>query len=350
MRNIFCYDGGVRSFLKIIIAAFLLGSMFPTPATNGMTDEEKKALFLKAREEMQTVETPTPTPSSENTPKPKPATHRKPSPSPTPHPRLTPRHEGTPRPTEPLITVPLETPRPNPTPTRPLITVPLNTPAPAPTRAPTSIVIQPSNHPESRPVVIITKPEFQREPMPPPPPEPHGWWPWSRPTNYHYLTRSVIDAIRNAPVSRGRWRYIVVHNSGTRQGNAAIFDYYHRHTRGMPNGLAYHFVIGNGTSSGDGQIEIGGRWTKQLDGGHVHSDYLNSIALGICLVGDFNRDQPTKAQIEALQELINYLRIRVGKYDNHVAIVKAHKEINPVPTDCPGDLFPYDWMHRTFDF
>ena len=32
---------------------------------------------------------------------------------------------------------------------------------------------------------------------------------------------------------------------------------------------------------------------------HVHSDYLNNISLGICLVGDFNRDQPTRAQLDA---------------------------------------------------
>ncbi|HWB58691.1 MAG TPA: peptidoglycan recognition family protein, partial [Chthoniobacteraceae bacterium] len=111
-----------------------------------------------------------------------------------------------------------------------------------------------------------------------------------------------------------------------------------------------HFVIGNGSSSGDGEIEIGNRWTRQLDGGHVHSDYLNSIALGICLVGDFNRDKPTKAQLAALDELIRYLRIRVGKYDDRVAIVIAHKHINPVPTDCPGALFPYDWLYNTFGY
>jgi hypothetical protein len=31
--------------------------------------------------------------------------------------------------------------------------------------------------------------------------------------------------------------------------------------------------------------------------------------------------------------------------------VKAHREINPArwPTDCPGDHFPYRWMHSRFD-
>ena len=148
-----------------------------------------------------------------------------------------------------------------------------------------------------------------------------------------------------------RWRYIVVHNSGTRQGNARAFDYYHLHVRHMPNGLAYHFVIGNGSSSGDGEIEIGNRWHRQINGGHVHSDYLNNIALGICLVGDFNHDTPTPRQLAALDELIRYLRQRVGKIDREWAIVKAHREINPPrwPTDCPGEHFPYSWLHKQFD-
>src|SRR5438132_8907000 len=94
------------------------------------------------------------------------------------------------------------------------------------------------------------------EPPPSPPPR-RGFWPWSRSreSSYRYLTRSVIEAIRRAPVKRRRWQFIVVHNSGTRQGNARVFDYYHRHVRRMQNGLAYHFVIGNGTSTGNGQIE-----------------------------------------------------------------------------------------------
>ena len=192
------------------------------------------------------------------------------------------------------------------------------------------------------------------EPPPPPPPTHHHWWQvfgGEEQPEYHYLSKAVRDAIDRAPVARRRWRFIVVHNSGTRQGNAKIFDYYHRYVRKMPNGLAYHFVIGNGTSSGNGQIEIGNRWTKQLQGGHVHSDYLNNIALGICLVGDFNRDLPTKEQLGALDELIRYLRIRVGKIDRVPAIVKAHREINPPqwPTDCPGDKFPYHWLHERFD-
>ena len=165
---------------------------------------------------------------------------------------------------------------------------------------------------------------------------------------YRYLTPSVRKAIDNAKVQRGRWKYIIVHNSGTRQGNARIFENYHRKVRKMQNGLAYHFVIGNGNSSGNGQIEIGSRWTRQINGGHVASDYLNDISLGICLVGDLNRDLPTKDQLGALDELCSYLRDRVGKVKGRPAIVKGHKEINPKPTDCPGDRFPLGWLRKRF--
>jgi N-acetylmuramoyl-L-alanine amidase len=175
---------------------------------------------------------------------------------------------------------------------------------------------------------------------------------WSRifgsPKSYRYLTGSVRSAIDRAPVKRGRWKYIVVHNSGTREGNARVFDIYHRRVRHMVNGLAYHFVIGDGHGSGDGQVEIGDRWKRQINGGHVASDYLNDIALGICLVGDFNRDQPTPSQVGALEELVSYLRDRVGKSQGRRAIVHAHKEINPRPTDCPGGRFPYGWLHAKF--
>ncbi len=190
------------------------------------------------------------------------------------------------------------------------------------------------------------------EPPPPPPPRrsflARLFGARESTANYRYLTRSVVEALRRAPVQRGRWKFIIVHNSGTRQGNARAFDYYHRHVRRMQNGLAYHFVIGNGTSSGNGQIEIGDRWRRQINGGHVHSDYLNNISLGICLVGDFNRDQPTRAQLDSCDELIRYLRQRCGRADGREIPVRPHREMNPpqYATDCPGDVFPYAWFRR----
>jgi N-acetylmuramoyl-L-alanine amidase-like protein len=253
-----------------------------------------------------------------------------------------PRPEKTQRPVSAETSVASESPTP---PAPRAVAVP--TPAPCPTPK-----IPRASAAEERAQVVIAKSGFEEEqgfePTPSPPPRRFLFWPWSRPTSYRYLTRSVIEAIRRAPVKRRRWQFIVVHNSGTRQGNARAFDYYHRHVRRMQNGLAYHFVIGNGTSTGNGQIEVGDRWRRQINGGHVHSDYLNNISLGICLVGDFNRDQPTRAQLESCEELIRYLRERCGKTDRGEIPVRPHREMNPPrwPTDCPGDVFPYSWFRR----
>jgi hypothetical protein len=246
----------------------------------------------------------------------------------TPGPQVEETHtasETTPPPPR-AIAVPTPTPSPQPKPARS-----------APAGGQAQVVIEKSGIEEDQGF----------EPPPSPPPR-RGFWPWSRSVSSRYLTSSVVDAIRRAPVKRRRWQFIVVHNSGTRQGNARVFDYYHKHVRRMQNGLAYHFVIGNGTSTGDGQIEVGDRWRRQINGGHVHSDYLNNISLGICLVGDFNRDQPTRAQLDACEELIRYLRQRCGGTGRGAIPVKPHREINPPrwPTDCPGDDFPYSWFRR----
>ena len=325
----------------VLLAAAMVLLLAAVPALRALTDEELKQEFLEARSGM--GDTPSPVPS----PSPSPHHRRHAQEEATPHHRHTAQSEETPTTSEERTThTPAERPIRTPEPYETQTPIPRAEPAPTPPPNPTGVQVD------------IEKEGLEEQgglvPPPPPPPEHRHWWQFfggEEEPQYQFLTKAIRDAIDRAPVARHRWRFIVVHNSGTRQGNARIFDYYHRYVRKMPNGLAYHFVIGNGTSSGNGQIEIGNRWTKQLQGGHVHSDYLNNIALGICLVGDFNRDLPTKEQLEALDELIRYLRVRVGKIDRKPAIVKAHKEINPPqwPTDCPGDRFPYHWLHERFD-
>jgi hypothetical protein len=323
-------------------------------------------------EETETSAAPSPKPKKSPSPvaEAKAATH-KPSPlsktkrrhTPTPKPKTAKKKSGT-RETSAKSKAARkeeETPKPRKTPS-PRVEergAPLESASPSPRAiaAPTSVPPPQPKIPRAVPAgdraqVVIEKSGVEEdqgfEPPPSPPPRRFGFWPWSRPVSYRYLTSSVIEAIRRAPVKRRRWQFIVVHNSGTRQGNARVFDYYHRRVRRMQNGLAYHFVIGNGTSTGNGQIEVGDRWRRQINGGHVHSDYLNNISLGICLVGDFNRDQPTRAQLDACEELIRYLRDRCGKTERGAIPVKPHREMNPPrwPTDCPGDDFPYTWFRR----
>jgi len=72
-----------------------------------------------------------------------------------------------------------------------------------------------------------------------------------------------------------RWKYIVIHHSASYKGSASSIDRYHREEKGWENGLGYDFVIGNGRGSRDGQIEVGGRWNKQIKGAHAGDDEYN---------------------------------------------------------------------------
>lgn len=162
------------------------------------------------------------------------------------------------------------------------------------------------------------------------------------PSSYQYIEH-VARQTPDLGIQPGRWSYIVSHHSAIDRGNAEIYGNYHKR-RGMKNGLAYHFVIGNGKDSGDGQVEIGPRWLEQLDGGHVHTDEINKIGIGICLVGNFEKTYPTRRQLAALYELIDYLSGIVGTRKITYAV---HKEIDgPKHTVCPGRNFPIKAYHR----
>jgi len=147
---------------------------------------------------------------------------------------------------------------------------------------------------------------------------------------YRSSVREPAENIVGQKYPFSDWRYITLHHSATLQGNAERFDRYHRR-RGM-GGLFYHFVIGNGTLSDDGQIEVGWRWEKQ-------TQVERAYDVQICLVGNFNQQQVTEAQLTSLVDLINVLR---KQYDIQLSNVRRHKDIEGCITECPGDFFPFD--------
>lgn len=126
-----------------------------------------------------------------------------------------------------------------------------------------------------------------------------------------------------------RWETITVHHSATLQGSARLFDRDH-HRRKM-GGLFYHFVIGNGTNTSDGEIEVGSRWKKQVKANRPYD-------IQICLVGDFTRQQVSEAQFESLSNLISALQEQYGISLNGV---RKHEDIQGKHTECPGKNFPF---------
>ncbi len=144
------------------------------------------------------------------------------------------------------------------------------------------------------------------------------------------------------------WTAIVIHHSGTTEGNSAIFDKWHREGNHW-EGIGYDFVIGNGTGSGNGEVEVTFRWLQQRTGAHCKTpdNWANLNAVGICLVGDFNHSSPTQRQMESLVKLIRFLQRRYNIPKSHIY---GH---NTTPgarvTDCPGHKFPMAELKSMLD-
>lgn len=153
------------------------------------------------------------------------------------------------------------------------------------------------------------------------------------------------------------WKYIVIHHSGTKNGNANSFHRYH--TKMGYGGLCYHFVIGNGHGAEDGSVVEGFRWKQQISGTHVSVNawYYNIFGIGICLVGNFNNQRPTPKQLKALTKLVRTLSRRYNiprsRIFGHSDVPRGEVtfdssgikfKIRPneyEKSSCPGKLFPW---------
>ncbi|HEY0008909.1 MAG TPA: peptidoglycan recognition family protein [Tepidisphaeraceae bacterium] len=157
------------------------------------------------------------------------------------------------------------------------------------------------------------------------------------------LVRTTIKPT-NAPAAwtpaanaeKRQWKWIVVHHSAGASGGAAAFDKFHREVRGWDQ-LGYHFVIGNGSDTADGLVEVGGRWPIQKHGAHAKTpdNQYNDHGIGICLVGNFNSTRPTAKQMQSLTKLVAFL---ADTYKIKQSNIIGHKNTGK-DTDCPGANF-----------
>jgi len=122
-------------------------------------------------------------------------------------------------------------------------------------------------------------------------------------------------------------KYLVIHCSDSRFGNACLIDSWHR-TRGWDS-IGYHWVILNGKiASGtthektyDGMLETGRHYKQK--GAHVRG--YNDDSIGVCLIGESGRF--TKKQLETLRRVIN-----MHPYYK----VVFHSDLDNKKPNCPG--------------
>jgi hypothetical protein len=132
------------------------------------------------------------------------------------------------------------------------------------------------------------------------------------------------------------WHWLVIHHSATRSGDPQSFDTEHVQGRGW-DGIGYHFVIGNGRPMPLGRIEATFRWRNQTHGAHAGNAVFNQEGIGICLVGDFDRDAPDGFLEKRLVELCALLLDRIPTLS--IARLVGHRDVPGKVTGCPGRFF-----------
>lgn len=124
------------------------------------------------------------------------------------------------------------------------------------------------------------------------------------------------------PVTEG----IVIHHTAMpmKGSTAEKIHRFHREERGWA-GIGYHYFIRE-----DGTIEQG-RWPSLVG---AHSYHYNNYTVGICLAGNFDEEQPTKAQLASLFQLTAWLCQEYGLDPMKEGRIAGHCNLND--TACPG--------------
>lgn len=135
--------------------------------------------------------------------------------------------------------------------------------------------------------------------------------------------------------------HIIIHHSQTKDGrcvDTSAIRKYHTKTLGWRE-IGYHFLI---EEVGDFQEVIFGRWVDD-DGAHCRDLNMNSVGIGICVVGNYDEQVPVLGAWRKAVELVVRL---VKLYDIQIENILGHREIQEradIPPEkrktCPGRMF-----------
>ena len=127
---------------------------------------------------------------------------------------------------------------------------------------------------------------------------------------------------------REKTSLIVIHHAEAKE--CSIADIHRWHLDYRWSGCGYHYFIRK-----DGSIYIGR--PEDTIGAHCRGNNIQSI--GICLEGNFNKEDIQIKQINALVKLCKDIMTRYN-----IEEIREHREL--FQTDCPGKKFPLEEIKR----
>lgn len=150
------------------------------------------------------------------------------------------------------------------------------------------------------------------------------------------IINNVVDQLEHSSTQNYSTRNlseidkIILHHTATSSGTPQAIAHHHVKCTGSGRcwpGIGYHFVIEK-----DGTIYQ----TNYLETISYHTQGTNSTGISVCIVGNYDLEQPTAASIESLNKLNIYLRSVLGKN----LPVDQHRDF--ANKSCPGqNLYNY---------
>lgn len=125
---------------------------------------------------------------------------------------------------------------------------------------------------------------------------------------------------------RSKTNVIVLHHAAAQ--NCSPDDIHRIHLLNGWAGIGYHFFVRK-----DGSVTRG----RPLWSVGAHVSGKNSLSIGICFEGNFEKEDMPQKQLEAGKKLLRFLKGIYPETD-----IKLHKDLNA--TACPGKNFPFEEM------
>ena len=119
---------------------------------------------------------------------------------------------------------------------------------------------------------------------------------------------------------------IIHHTASFATDSSHQYDAVNRYHKDKGWGMiGYHYFLER-----DGTVKKGRE--EWQTGAHTYQWAMNYRSIGICLAGDFDKQDPSKAQLDALYDLLTDVQLRNGIRDGHI---KLHREFAHYKS-CPG--------------
>lgn len=124
-------------------------------------------------------------------------------------------------------------------------------------------------------------------------------------------------------------KFIAIHHSQRKIDSPKRIKDFHIKIRGWEN-IGYHYLIDKNGKLCKGRSE-------KFIGAHVYGHNKNSI--GICLIGNYDEESPTKKQIRTL---IKFLKQKTKEFKIPIKNILGHREFPKVTKTCPGKFVDMD--------